>query len=170
MELLLFSFLEFVDLLASSDLTLRGFSGFEAEDDNDSFLFIAPSPFFFFVLSLFDLTPSVLTLAFTFWFFSFLFLSDGGLDADLAEGLLDVALLLEAGDFVTSPEDTGFEETGGVLTGDGTSSMGSSRTGVASPLSMDCWDDSRSSPGFFFFTFLFLITLALDFVPDEEDG
>lgn len=49
--------------------------------------------------------------------------------------------------------------------------MGSSRTGVASPRSMDCWDGSSSSPGFFFFTFLPLMTLALDFVPDdEEDG
>lgn len=168
-ELLLFSFLGLVDLEASSDLTLSVFCGLVAVDGNESFLLITPSPFFF-ILSLFDLTHSVLTLAFTFWFLSFLLLSDWGLDADLAEGLVAAAVLLEAGDFVVSPA-CGFEEIGGVFTGDGTSSMGSSRTGVASPRSMDCWDDSSSSPGFFFFTFLLLTTLVLDFVPDdEEDG
>lgn len=65
-ELLLFSFLGLVDLGASSDLTFSAFAGLEAEDENESFLLIAPSPFFFFILSLFDLTHSVLTLAFTF--------------------------------------------------------------------------------------------------------
>lgn len=49
--------------------------------------------------------------------------------------------------------------------------MGSSRTGVASPRSRDCWDGSSSSPGFLFFTFLLLTTFVLDFAPDdEEDG
>lgn len=65
-ELLLFSFLGLVDLEASSDLPFSGFAGLEAEDENESLLLMAPSPFFFFILSLFDLTHSVLTLAFTF--------------------------------------------------------------------------------------------------------
>lgn len=66
----------------------------------------------------------------------------------------------------------GFEERGGVLLSEGTSSIGSSLTGVASPLSIDSCDGSCSSPGFFFFTFLVFRTLVvLDlFTEDEEDG
>lgn len=102
-ELLLFSFLELVDLAASSDLTLSVFCGLEPVDDNESFLLIAPSPFFFFILSLFDLTHSVLTLALAFWFFSLLLLSDWALEAGLVEGLVAAAVLLEPGDLDASP-------------------------------------------------------------------
>lgn len=64
----------------------------------------------------------------------------------------------------------GLEETGGVLVRVGTSSIGSSLTGVASPLSTDWFDGSDSSPLFFFLTFLVLTVLALVLVPEEEDG
>lgn len=60
---------------------------------------------------------------------------------------------------------------GGVLLCDGISSIGSSLTGVASPLSTDCRDGSGSSPVFLFFTFFVFRTLVLDLVPDDEvDG
>lgn len=48
------------------------------------------------------------------------------------------------------------------------SSMGSSLTGVASPLSIDCCE-SWSSPLLFFFTFFVFRTLVLDLFPDEEE-
>lgn len=65
----------------------------------------------------------------------------------------------------------GLEETGGVFESDGISSIGSSLTGVASPLSTDWCEGSGSSPAFFFFTFFVFWTLVLDLVPDEdEDG
>lgn len=48
--------------------------------------------------------------------------------------------------------------------------MGSSRTGVASPLSTDWWDDSPSSPVFFLLTFLLFRTFVLVLLPDEEEG
>ena len=70
----------------------------------------------------------------------------------------------------TAEPDAGFEVIGGVLLM-GISSIGSSLTGVASPLSADWCDGSGSSPGFFFFTFFVLRTFVLDLVPDdEEDG
>lgn len=47
--------------------------------------------------------------------------------------------------------------------------MGSSLTGVASPLSVDCCDESWSSPVLFFLTFFVFRTLVLDLVPDEDD-
>lgn len=58
---------------------------------------------------------------------------------------------------------------GGVLTSEGVSSIGSSLTGVASPLSIEC-DGSGSSPALFFLTFFVFRTLVLDLVPDEEEG
>lgn len=63
----------------------------------------------------------------------------------------------------------GLEDTGGVLVSVGTSSIGSSRTGVASPLSTDWCDGSGSSPLFFFFTFLGFSTLVLGLVPEDDD-
>lgn len=79
MELLAFSFLRVFELGASSGLALIVFNGLatEEEDEEESFFLITtPSPVFFFTLSFFNLTPSVLTLAFTFAPFSFLILSD----------------------------------------------------------------------------------------------
>lgn len=80
MELLLLSFFGAVELNDSSGLGLTVFSGLATEEDDDeedSFFLIAPtSPVFFFTLSLFAFTPSVLTLAFTFGALSFLVLSD----------------------------------------------------------------------------------------------
>lgn len=78
-------------------------------------------------------------------------------------------MLLEAGAFAVAVLTEGFEEMGGVLMSDGMSSIGSSLTGVASPLSTDWCDGSGSSPVFFFFTFFVFRTLALDLVPDEEE-
>lgn len=65
-EVLLLSFFGAVELGASSILALTIFSGFEAADDDESFLVTAVSPLFFFTLSLFALTTSVFTLAFSF--------------------------------------------------------------------------------------------------------
>lgn len=73
-ELLLFSFLGAVELGASSGLDLMVFNGFVAEEES-FFLVTTPSPVFFFTFSLLAFTPSVLTLAFTFWLFSFFVLS-----------------------------------------------------------------------------------------------
>ncbi len=76
--LLLFSFLGVVELGASSGLALMVFNGLVTEDEDDEsfFLVTTPSPVFFFTLSFFTFTPSVLTLAFTFALLSFLVLSD----------------------------------------------------------------------------------------------
>lgn len=67
-ELLLFSFLGVVELGASSGLALLVFSGgLATEEDEESFFLVTTgSPVFFFALSVFAFTPSVLTLAFTF--------------------------------------------------------------------------------------------------------
>lgn len=78
-------------------------------------------------------------------------------------------MLLEGGALVVVAPTWGFAEMGGVFMGDGISSIGSSRTGVASPLSTDWSDGSGSSPVFFFFTFFVFRTLVLDLVPDEEE-
>lgn len=78
-------------------------------------------------------------------------------------------MLLEAGAFVVAVPTDGFEEIGGVLMSEGISSIGSSLTGVASPLSTDWCDGSGSSPVFFFFTFFVFRTLVLDLAPDEEE-
>lgn len=55
----------------------------------------------------------------------------------LVEGLTGAAVLLEAGALVVAALDGGLEEIGDVLESDGISSIGSSLTGVASPLSTD---------------------------------
>lgn len=78
-------------------------------------------------------------------------------------------MLLEAGALVVAVPTGGFEEMGGVLVSEGISSIGSSLTGVASPLSTDWCDGSGSSPVFFFLTFFVFRTLVLDLVPDEDD-
>lgn len=109
----------------------------EEEDEESFFLATTVSAVFFFTLSLLIFTPSVLTLAFTFWPFSFFVLSDRVLDVDLVEGLTGVAVLLEAGALVVVAPTGDLEETGGVLMSEGISSIGSSLTGVASPLSTD---------------------------------
>lgn len=81
-----------------------------------------------------------------------------------------MVVLLEAGALdVVAPTDVFEEDMGGVLTSDGISSIGSSLTGVASPLSTDWCDGSGSSPDLFFFTFFVFRTLVLDLVPDEEE-
>lgn len=85
----------------------------------------------------------------------------------LVEGL-DTLVLLEAGALEAAALDGGLEDMGGVLPCEGISSIGSSLTGVASPLSIDCCDGSASSV-FFFLIFLFLRTLVLDLVADEEE-
>lgn len=120
-------------------MVLTVFSGFvpEEEEDEDSFLTTTQSPGFFFPLSLFTFTLSVFTLALTFWPLSFLVLSDEVFDVDLVEGLTGAAELLEAGAFEVADPTEAFEDMGGVLTSDGISSIGSSLTGVASPLSTD---------------------------------
>lgn len=82
---------------------------------------------------------------------------------------MGAAVLFEAGLLVAEVPTGGFEEMGGVLLSDRISSIGSSLTGVASPLSTDCCDASGSSPPFFFFTFFVFRTLLLDLVPDDED-
>lgn len=86
----------------------------------------------------------------------------------MVEGLTDEAEPLEAGALVVIVPPRGFEDIGGVLLSEGTSSIGSSLTGVASPLSTDC-DGSGSSPVLFLFTFFVFRTLVLVFVPDEEE-
>lgn len=96
-------------------------------------------------------------------------LSDGVFDVDLVEGLTGAAGLLEAGDLVVVPPTGGFEEMGDVLMSEGISSIGSSLTGVASPLSIDWCDGSGSSPVLLLFTFFVFRTLVLDLVPDEEE-
>ncbi len=88
---------------------------------------------------------------------------------DLVEGLPGAAVLFEAGTFVVATPTVGFEEMEGVLMSEGISSIGSSLTGVASPLSTDWCDGSCSSPVFFFLTFFVFRTLVLDLVPDEEE-
>lgn len=85
----------------------------------------------------------------------------------MVEGL-DTPVLLEAGALETAAPAGGLEDNGGVLLCEGISSIGSSLTGVASPLSIDCCDCSASSV-FFFLIFLFFRTLVLDLVPDEDD-
>lgn len=85
--------------------------------------------------------------------------------------MLGAAALLDAEALLVVAPAWGFEETGGVLTGEGISSMGSSLTGVASPLSTAWWDGSSSSPDFFFFSFFVFKALELDFdAVEEEDG
>lgn len=92
-------------------------------------------------------------------------------DTDLVEDLLGAAELLEADALLVVVPAWGFEETGGVFMGDGISSIGSSLTGVASPLSTAWWDGSSSSPDFFFFIFFVFKALELDFAAvEEEDG
>lgn len=161
-----------MELGASSVLALTVFSGFAAvEDDESFFLVTAASPVFFFTLSLFALTTSVFTLALSFWLFSFCGLSAWLFDADLVEDLLGAAALLEADALLVGAPAWGFEEVGGVLIGEGISSIGSSLTGVASPLSTAWWDGSSSSPDFFFFIFFVFKALELDFAAvEEEDG
>lgn len=88
---------------------------------------------------------------------------------DLVGALAGAAELLEVGAFVDAVLVEGLEDNGGVFVRGGMSSIGSSLTGVASPLSTECWDASASSPVFFFFTFFVLSTLVLVLVPDEED-
>lgn len=88
---------------------------------------------------------------------------------DLVEGLTGAVELLEAGALVVVAPTGGFEETGDVFTSEGISSIGSSLTGVASPLSTDWCDGSGSSTVFFLFTFFVFRTLVLDLVPDEEE-
>lgn len=173
-ELLPFSFFGVVELEESSGLGLTVFNGLATEEEEveveSFFLATTASPVFFFTLSLFTLlTLSVFTLAFTFGPFSFFVLSDGVFDVDLVEGLTGAAVLLETGALEVVEPAGGLEEMGGVLVWDGISSIGSSLTGVASPLSTDCCDGSGSSPVFFFFTFFVFKTLALDLVPDEEE-
>lgn len=56
---------------------------------------------------------------------------------DLVGGLTGAAVLLEAGALVVAVPTEGFEEIGGVFVSEGISSIGSSLTGVASPLSTD---------------------------------
>lgn len=174
-ELLPFSFFGVVELEASSGLGLTVFNGLATEEEEEEevesfFLVTTASPVFFFTLSLFTLfTLSVFTLAFTFGPFSFFVLSDRVFDVDLVEGLTGAAVLLEAGALEVVVPTGGLEEMGGVLVWEGISSIGSSLTGVASPLSTDCCDGSGSSPVFFFLTFFVFKTLALDLVPDEED-
>lgn len=67
-ELVPFSFFRVFELGVSSGLVLMLFNGLatEEEDEDSLFLDTTPSPVFFFTLSLFTFTPSVLTLAFTF--------------------------------------------------------------------------------------------------------
>lgn len=56
-----------MELGGSSVLAFTGFTGFEAVEDDESFLVVTvASPVFFFNLSLFTLTTSVFTLAFIF--------------------------------------------------------------------------------------------------------
>lgn len=156
---------------ASSGLALMVFTGLATEEHEESFFLVTtPSPVFFFTLSLFTLTLSVLTLAFTFEGFSLLVLSDCVFDVDLVEGLAGATVLLEAGALVVEAPTRGFDETGGILMDEGISSIGSSLTGVASPLSTDWCDGSGSSPVFLLFTFFVFNTLALDLEPDEEDA
>lgn len=112
-----------------------GFNGFVPEEEEESFLVTTPSAGLFFTLSLFTFTLSVLT--FTFWPRSFFVLSDGVFDVDLVDGLTGSAVLLEAGALEVAAPTEAFEDTGGVLTSEGISSIGSSLTGVASPLSTD---------------------------------
>lgn len=90
-------------------------------------------------------------------------------DTDLVEDLLGAAELFGADALLVLVLAWGFEEMGGVFTGEGISSMGSSLTGVASPLSMAWWDGSSSSPDFFFFIFFVFKALELDFAAVEEE-
>lgn len=87
----------------------------------------------------------------------------------MVEGLTGAEELLEAGALEVVEPTGGFDEMGGVLVCEGISSIGSSLTGVASPLSTDCCDGSASSPALFFFTFFVFRTLVLDLVPEEEE-
>lgn len=84
----------------------------------------------------------------------------------MVEGFEDAAELFEAGALAAADPPDGLDDVGGVLTSGGVSSIGSSLTGVASPLSSDASD---SSPVLFFFTFFVFRTLALDLVPVEEE-
>lgn len=89
----------------------------------------------------------------------------------MVDDLLGGAELLEVDALLVVAPDWDFEETGGVFMGDGISSIGSSLTGVASPLSTAWCDGSSSSPDFFFFIFFVFKTLELDFAAvEEEDG
>lgn len=168
-ELLDLSFLAAAECEASSGWVLMVFAGLAADEEVElSFLeAVTPSPGFFFTFSVFVLMTCVLTLARTFGAFSFLVLSAWVFDVVLVAGaavpLEDVALGV-----VAPPEGRGLEEMGGVLALEESSSIGSSLTGVASPLSRDC---SGSSPGFFFLIFLDFRTLVLDLATDEDkDG
>ena len=94
-----------------------------------------------------------------------------GLGYGLVRGLSGCRSTLEEGALPTPEPDAGFEEMGGVLLIEGISSISSSLTGVASPLSAEWCDGSGSSTRFLFFTFFVLKTFVLDLVPDdEEDG
>lgn len=167
-ELLDLSFLEAAELEASSGWVLMVFTGLAADEEVEaSFLeVVTPSPGFFLAFSVFVLITCVLTLALTFGAFSFLVLSAWVFDVDLLAGFAGAAVPLEdvALGVAAPPEGRGLEEMGGVLVLEESSSIGSSLTGVASPLSRDC-------SGSFFLIFLDFRTLLLDLATDEdEDG
>ena len=119
----------------SPDLVFKVLIGLASEEEEDGSLFLATlSEVFFLVFS-----PFVFT--FTFCPLSFLLFSDWAL---LCVGGVfpDTAAFLLADDFWGGA----FVEMGGALLGVGTSSIGSSLTGVASPRSTDWWVASGSSP------------------------
>jgi hypothetical protein len=137
----------------------------EEEEEPSFFLAGAASGTAFLPLTF---AASVFTLTLTLDVLSFLLLSDEvfpDLDEVLADAEEEELLLVAA-----LAAELLLEELGGVLERLGASSMGSSRTGVASPRSMDWWAASDSSPFFFFFTFLDLLLLLLLLVPEEEEG
>lgn len=137
-EILLFSLLV-VKLEASSGLTLVVFSGLTTEEEESFFFVITPSAVFFFTFtpSLLTFTLSVLPLALTFEPFSFFDLSDPALEVDLVVGLESMAVLLDAEALEGAAPAGGLDEIGGVLVCEDISSIGSSLTGVASPLSSE---------------------------------
>lgn len=99
--------------------------------DEDSFFLITPlSVGFFFSLSILILAPSGFALTLGLTILSFLVLSV------FTSDLVVVFPVLFEGALAAVVPDVGFEERGGVLDIWGRSSIGSSRTGVASPLSM----------------------------------
>lgn len=170
MEVFPLSFFRPTRLEGSSGRVLGGLEVFvpEVEDMGSFFLVSTVSPVFFFTFSLLTFAPSVFPLTFTFLPFSFLLFSDW-IFPNLFVVFPVAAALLVAVALAAVPVGA-LEELGGALEREGTSSIGSSRTGVASPLSIDWCDGSESSPFFFFLSFLALTVLLLVLDPEEAGG
>lgn len=77
-------------------------------------------------------------------------------------------VLLEAEALEGAAPAEAFDEMGGVFDCEDISSIGSSLTGVASPLSSEWCEASPSSP-VFLFIFFDLMSLELDLFPVEDD-